>query len=170
MRALRRALDIGVGAVCCGRLAAMIAVLAWQVFSRYALNAPSTFSEEALRFGVIWVSLLGAAYSTGRGTHMAVDLLREMTRGGVRRALEFLVPLAFLVFSLAVLVRGGLHGVEIAARQTSPVLQIPMGYIYASLPVSGALMALYSVLNLVDLVRDRRRLPDDLERMIIAGD
>jgi TRAP-type C4-dicarboxylate transport system permease small subunit len=48
---------------CCLLLSAMIIIVTWQVISRYVLNAPSTFSEELLRFGVIWLSLLGAAYT-----------------------------------------------------------------------------------------------------------
>ena len=35
----------------------------WQVFSRYVLNNPATFTEEVSRFAVIWLSLLGTAYA-----------------------------------------------------------------------------------------------------------
>ena len=38
-------------------------------------------------------------------------------------------------------------------RQTSAVMQIPMSWVYLSLPVSGALMIVYSLLNLADLSR-----------------
>ena len=152
MTALRRTLDALVGGLCCLLLAAMVAVLAWQVFSRYGLNAPSTFSEEVLRFGLVWLSLLGAAYSTGRGSHMAVTLLRDLARPSVQRALDLLVPVAFIVFGLGVLGAGGLKAMAIAQGQTTAVLQLPMAAIYAAIPVSGLLIALYSALNLADLL------------------
>ncbi|NIZ10917.1 TRAP transporter small permease [Pseudooceanicola sp. HF7] len=170
MRLMRRILDVTVGGLCCLLLAGMVAVLAWQVFSRYILNDPSTFSEEALRFGVIWLSLMGAAYSTGQGTHMAVDLLQGVLNGRALVAQRCLVPLSLAIFGIGVLVLGGWHGVQIARGQTSAVLQIPMGLVYASLPVSGALMALYSLLNLTDILRGDRAPADPMERAVISGD
>jgi TRAP-type C4-dicarboxylate transport system permease small subunit len=153
--AARRGLDLVVGAVSCTLLSLLVVVLVWQVVSRYALNAPSTSSEEILRYGVIWMSLLGAAYASGRGSHMTVDLLRDRLTGRARLWLDGAVAVAFIVFALAVLVVGGGRAVEIAARQTSAVLQLPMGWVYAALPVSGGLMILYNLLNLADLLRGR---------------
>ena len=46
----------------------------WQVFSRYVLNNPATFTEEVSRFAVIWLSLLGTAYACGKLEHMAYNL------------------------------------------------------------------------------------------------
>ena len=155
MTALRRWLDLILGIVCCTLLAWLVVVLAWQVISRYALNAPSSYTEEILRYGVIWMSLLGAAYASGRGSHMTVDLLRDRLTGRARLWLDGAVAVAFIVFALAVLVVGGGRAVEIAARQTSAVLQLPMGWVYAALPVSGGLMILYNLLNLADLLRGR---------------
>lgn len=172
MRALRRLLDIAVGGACSLLLGGMVAVLAWQVFSRYALNDPSTFSEELLRYGVIWMSLLGAAYATGAGTQMAISLARQCVTGRKRMIIDMLVPLSFIVFSVAVLVIGGLRGVSIASGQTSPVLRLPMPLIYASLPVSGVLMMLYSLLNLVDLARGRGPATEHelAEEALLVGD
>lgn len=170
MRALRRLLDAVVGTACCVVLATMVAVLAWQVFSRYVLNAPSTFSEEFLRFGVIWMSLLGAAYSAGKGTHMAIDLVTEMAHGKTRLILRALVPASFMIFSVLVLIVGGMRGVDIAAGQHSPVLRVPMALVYASLPVSGVFIFLYSVLNLIDVLFGEREFPDQVEKITVAGD
>ena len=153
MQALRRTLDGVLGAVGCLLLAALVGVLVWQVFSRYVLNTPSTSSEEILRYGVIWMSLLGAAYATGQGSHMSVDLLRDRMQGKPRLWLEAGVAVCFILFAVAVLILGGLRGVSISAQQTSAVLQIPMSWVYASLPVSGALIVVYSLLNLHDLLR-----------------
>lgn len=153
MTALRRWLDLILGIVCCTLLAWLVVVLAWQVISRYALNAPSSYTEEILRYGVIWMSLLGAAYATGKGSHLSVDMLRDRLslRGKLR--LDVLISVCFLLFAGAVLIWGGMKGVAIASRQTSAVMQIPMSWVYLSLPVAGALMIVYSLLNLADLSR-----------------
>ena len=54
-------IDMTLGSLCCGLVLILMAALVWQVVSRYALNAPSSVTEEILRYGVIWMSLLGAA-------------------------------------------------------------------------------------------------------------
>lgn len=157
MDRLRRLLDLTVGGLCCGLLLALVVVLAWQVVSRYVLNTPSSVTEEVLRYGVIWMSMLGAAYAVGQGSHLSIDLLRGWLPRPWQLRLEGLVVLAFTVFAGVVLIWGGMRGVQISARQTSAVLRIPMSWIYLSLPLSGAVMLLYAALNLGDLLHGRSR-------------
>lgn len=155
MTALRRLLDTVTGGLSALLLAGMVVMVAWQVISRYLLNDPSTFTEETLRFGVIWLSLIGAAYVTGRGKHMSVDLLKDALSPSVQRIINILIQVAFIVFAGAVLIFGGLRAVNIAWYQTSAVLQVPMGAIYAALPVAGVLVILYSLLNIAELLAGR---------------
>ncbi|CAM3482262.1 TRAP transporter small permease [Paracoccus nototheniae] len=170
MDRLRRGLDLILGGLCCGLLVVLVAVLVWQVVSRYALNAPSSVTEEILRYGVIWMSLLGAAYATGRGAHMSVDMLRDRLPARGRLRLDALVAVAFVAFAGIVLIWGGMKGVTIAARQTSAVMRIPMSWVYLSLPVSGVLMIAYSLLNLADLARGRPHHADTLEQAEMLGE
>lgn len=157
MDRLRRLLDLTVGGLCCGLLLVLVVVLAWQVVSRYVLNTPSSVTEEVLRYGVIWMSMLGAAYAVGQGSHLSIDLLRGWLPRPWQLRLEGLVVLAFTVFAGVVLIWGGMRGVQISARQTSAVLRIPMSWVYLSLPLSGAVMVLYAALNLGDLLHGRSR-------------
>lgn len=155
MTALRRLLDAITGGLSALLLAGMIVLVTWQVVSRYLLNDPSTFTEETLRFGVIWLSLIGAAYVTGKGKHMSVDLIKDMMSPAAQRTINILIQIGFLAFAGAVLIFGGLRAVNIAWYQTSAVLQVPMGAVYAALPVTGILIVLYSLLNIVDLLAGR---------------
>ena len=170
MARARVLIDSTIRFVACLLLSAMIIVVTWQVISRYVLNAPSTFSEELLRFGVIWLSLIGAAYASGRSTHMAVDLFKDMAKGRLRLILDFLVPIAFIVFAVTVLILGGMQAVIISAQQYSAVLRVPMGAIYAALPTSGVLIVLYSILNIAELLRGRHVEPSPIEKAVAAGD
>lgn len=170
MARARILIDSTIRFVACLLLSGMIIVVTWQVISRYVLNAPSTFSEELLRFGVIWLSLIGAAYASGRSTHMAVDLFKDMAKGRLRLILDFLVPIAFIVFAVTVLILGGMQAVIISAQQYSAVLRVPMGAIYAALPTSGVLIVLYSILNIAELLRGRHVEPSPIEKAVAAGD
>lgn len=153
MSSLRRGLDFVLQILCCTLLAGLVAVLAWQVISRYALNQPSSTTEEILRYGVIWLSMLGAAYATGKGSHLSVDMMRDRLSGPGKLRLDAVIAIAFTVIAAAVLIYGGMRAVNIASSQTSAVMQIPMSWVYLALPVSGTLMIVYSVLNLIDLSR-----------------
>jgi TRAP-type C4-dicarboxylate transport system permease small subunit len=155
MTALRRLLDTITGGLSALLLAGMIVMVTWQVISRYLLNDPSTFTEETLRFGVIWLSLIGAAYVTGRGKHMSVDLIKDMLSPAAQRIINIVIQLGFMAFAGAVLIFGGLRAVNIAWYQTSAVLQVPMGAVYAALPITGVLIVLYSLLNIADLLVGR---------------
>ncbi|MFQ8433238.1 TRAP transporter small permease [Amaricoccus sp. W119] len=170
MAGLRRALDLTLGFVCCVLLAGLVVVLAWQVISRYAMNAPSSTTEEMLRYGVIWMSLLGAAYAVGKGSHLSVDLLRDRLGRAGRLRLDAVIAVFFILFAAVVLIWGGMRGVTIASMQKSAVMQIPMSWVYLSLPVSGALMVVYSVLNLFDLARGVTHHVDLEEEVEAHGD
>ena len=154
MPKIRRFLDICLGTTCSLLLLSMVAILSWQVISRYVFNDPSTFTEELLRLGLVWLSLLGAAYSAGRNSHMAIDLLRDLSRGRFRKFLKLLVPVSFIIFSIYVLILGGLHSMQIASKQLTAVLQMPMSSFYAALPVCGGLLILYAILNLIDVLKE----------------
>ena len=45
----------------------MVINVLWQVFSRYILANPSSFTDELARYLMIWVGVLGAAYVAGKG-------------------------------------------------------------------------------------------------------
>ena len=54
--------------------AAMFALLAggtWQIFTRWILKNPSTFTDEFLRYVLIWASMLGSAYCFYKDEHLA---------------------------------------------------------------------------------------------------
>ena len=43
-------------------LVAMSFLVIYQVFTRYVLNSPSDFTEEIVRYLLIWTGFMGAAY------------------------------------------------------------------------------------------------------------
>jgi TRAP-type C4-dicarboxylate transport system permease small subunit len=109
------------------------------VFFRYGLNAPLVWTEEALRYLMIWVALLGAAAAVTRDEHMAVDLLGLAAPPWLRRVQRVVVLLLIAGFSALLL----LHAWPMAVRnmaQVSPAARIPMVWPYAALVVGAGLM------------------------------
>lgn len=154
METLRKRLDKVLEFICCTLLALMTILVTWQVVSRYVLNNPSTVTEELVLFAFVWMGLLGGAYLFGKNEHMAMtflfDKLSEKNQIKVRIFFE-LVIMAFAVF---ILVFGGWNMSKLSMGQLSSSLQIPMGYIYLALPLSGITTMIYNALNISDIIKE----------------
>lgn len=50
------------------------------VFYRFVLHDPITWSEEAARYMMVWVTFLGAGYAMGKGKHIGVTMFVENFR------------------------------------------------------------------------------------------
>ena len=127
----------------------------WQVFTRFILANPSSFTDELARYLLIWVSLFGAAYASGKRAHLAIDLLRTRLRGRAVHWHGIAVGAVILAFALLVMVVGGVRLVSLSflLGQTSPALGVPLGVVYLALPVSGALIVFYFVLFIAERAR-----------------
>ncbi len=126
----------------------------WQVISRYLLSAPSSYSVEVARYLLIWVGLFGAAYATGKKEHLAIELLPHklaQKNPAKKRKLDNFINFLIILFSLFVLIIGGTRLVYITLKlgQLSPTLQIPLGYVYLCLPISGLLIIFYAVAEIL---------------------
>lgn len=122
----------------------------WQVAARYLMSNPSSFTDEIAGFLLIWVGLLGAAYVAGRNEHLAIDILLQKTRESRRRNLELTIYMSVFVFALTVMVIGGslLVYSRFLLDVRSAALQLPLGYVYIVLPLSGTLIMYYSIYHI----------------------
>jgi len=127
-------------------MAMMTINVLWQVFTRFIMQDPSSYTEELARFMLIWLGILGASYVAGQKMHLAIDLLSQKLEGRSKSYLELFIQSMIFLFSLFVMVIGGFRLVQITLtlNQISAALQVPLGYIYCVVPLSGALMMFYS--------------------------
>jgi len=122
----------------------------WQVFSRYVLSSPSSFTDELAGYLLIWVSLLGAAYVVGKKEHLAIDILIQRSTPARQRTLRIVIEFVIIIFALSVMVIGGIVLVytRFYLGVKSAALQLPLGYVYIVLPLSGIIIVYYSALHL----------------------
>lgn len=127
-------------------MATMTINVLWQVFTRFIMQDPSSYTEELARYMLIWLGILGAAYVAGQKMHLAIDLLSTKLNTINKSYLEIIIQAFIFLFSLFVMVIGGVRLVNITltSNQISAALQIPLGYVYTVLPISGALMMFYA--------------------------
>ena len=127
-------------------MSAIVLDVTWQVFTRFILRDPSSYTEELAGFLLIWIGLLGASYALYTRAHLGIDILTARLEGSRKRVAEIIISLVVLLFALFVLVIGGLRLVNLTftLHQISPAMGIPMGYVYLVLPVTGVLMIYFA--------------------------
>ena len=142
---VRKIWDNGVVEWLCLVLMAVLACdLMLGVFSRYVLLRTFTWYDEIARACFVWVVFLGAAVGVKRGAHFGLHMLVDMLPKHARRLAGFVTPAVIIAFS-GVLVVQGLAFMEFGRFQQLPVMGISKVWIYAAMPVGGALMILYSL-------------------------
>jgi TRAP-type C4-dicarboxylate transport system permease small subunit len=125
----------------------LVVDVVWQVFTRYILRNPSSWTEELATFLVIWVGLLGSSVALNRGAHLGIDyLVMKLSPRKYLYASLFVFAMVAM-FSLLVMVVGGSQLVlrVLATKQVSPALGLKMGYVYLAIPISGFFLVLYSI-------------------------
>ncbi len=155
MKQLRKAVDRVLEFVLIVIMSAMTLNVLWQVFSRFLLRSPSSYTEELARYLLIWLGLLGTAYGVSRGAHLAIDLLPAHLGVRNRHLLQLILNLLMALFAIPVLVIGGVHlvAVTLAYHQASPTLPIELGWVYLAIPLSGMLIVFYAFLGVLEEVR-----------------
>jgi TRAP-type C4-dicarboxylate transport system permease small subunit len=135
-------------------MAVLTADVLWQVFTRLVLKNPSTWTEELATFLLIWVALLGSAVAMNRGAHLGVDYLTGKLPVKIRLYTEVFVFLCIALFSLCVMIIGGMDIVisTLKLGQISPSLEIKVGYVYLALPISGFFLVLYSAIGMIERI------------------
>jgi TRAP-type C4-dicarboxylate transport system permease small subunit len=158
MKTVRATVDRVLEALLATLMALMVLAVLWQVFTRFILRDPSSTMEELVRFGLIWVGLLGAAYGFGKRLHLSMDLLTQRLSSKNRAGLDCLIQICVIVFASSVLIIGGSRLVDLtlAMGQASAALQIERGYVYLALPFSGAVIIFYSALSFAESLRRSR--------------
>lgn len=144
---MKKTLDKFLGYLLVLLLAAMTLDVLWGVLTRYAFGSQADWSEELARFLLIWISLLGAAYVSGQGMHLSIDLLMPKLTQANQRRLSIFIHVVILLFALTVMVIGGfrLMYVTQVLGQRSAALQVPMYLVYAVVPLSGVIIICYIV-------------------------
>lgn len=139
-------------------MAANVLNVLWQVFTRFILRDPSSFTEELARFLLIWVGLLGASYAAGQKMHLAIDVVLKSLRGKARGVAELSVQVFIFLFAFFVMVIGGIRLVAITLRlnQVSAALRIQLGYVYVVLPLSGLLIMFYAFVFFMERIRSSK--------------
>ena len=73
--------------------------------------------------------------------------------GTKKKVLELVIELIVLIFAASVMVYGGSTIMKLTMTQKTASLGIPMGIIYTVVPLSGIVIVIYAILNMIELCK-----------------
>lgn len=124
-----------------------------QVVLRYVFNTGIEGLDEVPRYLFVWLVMLGGAAAMYRGEHTALDyFVRRLSPRSA--ALARVVTTAAGIALFLVLIKVSFVLVPNAQLQTSAGLNLPLGWVYAAVPVGSVLFLAPMIRDLVRAIRE----------------
>jgi len=123
-------------------LAAMAVIIFTNVALRYLTSHSIEWAEEVSRHMMIWLTFLGAGPVLRYGGHIAVENLQDALPPKAAIAVRAFVAVSLFAFFGFMIWYGWLY-MQRTMFQLTAATQVPFAYIYAAMPVGGALLIVH---------------------------
>jgi tripartite ATP-independent transporter DctM subunit len=124
-----------------GLLAAMTIAIAYQITSRFIFNSPSKYTQEFLRYALIWLGLIAGGYCFFSARHLNLPLLIEKLSFKNASRLKLLNAGLTLVFGVVLLI-GGYHSLLDNMLMKTAMFTLPIGILQLSIFICGMMVVL----------------------------
>ena len=126
----------------------MVLGCCWQVITRFLLNNPSKYTEEFLRYALIWMTMLGVPYAYGQERHISINIITKTFSLKGSLFTKMVIEIIVMILCVTVFIAGGIMVTMNSAGQISPA---PLYYV--GLPICGVLTLIYSADRLIRFAR-----------------
>ncbi len=133
-------------------LAAMTVAVFLQVVMRFIGRSPIDGIDEIPRYLFVWLVMIGGASAMYRREHTVLDYFVNLLGARGRAFASAFVNLVGIFF-FAYLIKLSWVLVPNAQLQTSAGLELPLGYVFAAIPVGAALLIVPMLRNVIEAVR-----------------
>lgn len=133
-------------------LAIMTIVTFSAAVNRFTFKIPMPWSEELVRYLLVWDSIIAAAYGIPAKAHVGIDLISSRLKSGADKVLTVFTSILALIF-LGIMFYYGCRITGSSAKQLSPAMQIPLCYVNACLPVGAACMMVEFIVIIVHALK-----------------
>jgi len=114
-----------------------------QIFARFTELIPRyIWTEEAARFLLVWMVMIGATIGVREGTHFTVDLFDKL-HGRTKAAMDILAGSAVLGFALIFVIYGW-EFTDTAWYRISELAELPLWTIHMAWPIAGVTWLLFA--------------------------
>ena len=135
-------------------LVTIVMLVLVQVFSRHVSQLPLQGIEELARLVFVWACLLGASLCVVKGIHLKVEIFRTYLPSGVNNWVSLIVQGIVLMVSAVMIITGSQF---VISRWIFPdystALHYPRSMFWVPVPLSGAIMFVHTVKEIIAAVR-----------------
>lgn len=131
----------------------MVAAYFISVVNRNFIKASMPWTEELALYSMTFMALLGTEVGLRDGTQVSVTAVIDKLHGTVKKIVSLVEQLVLVVFSF-VMTKAGVALVtkQMQTGQTTPVLKIPMAFMYVSLVLAFGIILIVQVGILIEKV------------------
>ncbi|MGI6783177.1 MAG: TRAP transporter small permease [Aminivibrio sp.] len=129
---------------------AMLIVAIIHVIMRYVFNNALTWSEEFLRFSMVWFTLVSAAILHFKKGHVGIVIFRDMFPDRLRNFCLRAIPILAVIATASVT----FNGVKLLFKtynQLTPALGISVAIPYAAIPFGFFFMTLFGIGHIMEI-------------------
>lgn len=154
LSAISRSIDRLVAVICVCTIYIILMLLMTQVVMRYFLGSPPSWTEELAIMLFTWIVLLFASVGIKNNFHVALDTIPDRMKK-LKLWSDITVSLLIAGFSIVMIYSGYSYLVETLTQKTA-ALQIPIAFLYASVPVSGSIIFFHCISRLFNFIANPR--------------
>lgn len=125
-------------------------LLFFGVVMRYFFNYTFEWSDELIRYVIIWSTFIGGGLCAKKGMHVKMDILLRVMPGGFLKYWNMLLTAVAILFSVFCMAKGyQMVALTQSFGRTGVSFPLPMWIIYLAVPLGYTLMALHFTVSLV---------------------
>ena len=143
-----RLLVLALRSICVLCFGLLLLLLTGNVFVRYFPVTAFYWFDEVVEWMFAWMVFFGAAALWARDEHFRLAWINEKLKG---TPTGYLVAAALEVISLFFIFIFFYQALQLTAlaRDWTPVFNVPRRYLYVCMPISGSIMVIYSIRNVL---------------------
>ena len=128
----------------------MFIIVGINVFSRFIFNRSIDWADELPRYLFIWFSFLAAVIAYAADEHIGIDLLiKKITNEKQKKIVLIFTHTLTLIFFMFLAVYGTM--LCFSVNNYSPILEIPMNYIFSVIPISAGLLFILNIIKIKNI-------------------
>lgn len=140
-------LNIWIGKTASFLILALVAVVMYEVISRYLFNAPTQWSNELSEYILTGVVMLGGGYCLAEHEHVRVDIMHRNFSDRFQAVIEIITFLLVLTFVTAIVWKGGMASFDalIHDERSMTLMEMPLFPSMVLVPIGALLLGFQSL-------------------------
>ena len=124
-----------------------------QIFCRWILQNPLTWSEEAIRLIYVWICYLGWVIAERSGGHIKITVLISKAPEGFRKYMQIFNHILTIIFSVLMVIYG-IKMMQISSIGSAVSFRLNYAWVYLMAPVCNAMIVFYEIAEIAYVVKN----------------